>query len=344
MSANRNEGFVLQKFGNAKESFVLKELEKPMCGDYDVVIASEAFGLNFADVMARQGLYGDAPQLPCVLGYECVGSIVQVGCKVTAVNIGDRVTAFSRFGSYARMVKTTEQAVAKIPESWDVVTALACATQGCTAWFAAHETFPIRKGDVAVVMAAAGGVGGILVQLLKNRGAHVIGVVGSSKKIDYVKALGADDVVIREAGKLGELIVAANKNKKIDIAFDNIGGKTFKELFKIIAPGGRIAGYGAADRLLLKGWWGKYKLGFGFGFYNPVQLLIPSKTMAGINMLRIADRQPSLLQECLLQVTQAVDSGAVKVPDGKVFNYTQLSEAHEYLGSGRSVGKIAVTW
>jgi NADPH2:quinone reductase len=344
MSANRNEGFVLHKFGSAGDSFLLKELPMPTCGDNEVVIASEAFGLNFADVMARQGLYGDAPPLPCVLGYECVGRIVQVGNKVTAVKIGDRVTAFSRFGSYARFVKTTEQAVVQIPESWGVVTALACATQGCTAWFAAYETFPVRKGDVAVVMAAAGGVGSVLVQLLKNRGAHVIGVVGSSAKIDYVKALGADDIVIREPGKLGELILAVNHNKKIDIAFDNIGGKTFKELFKIIAPGGRIAGYGAAERLLLRGWWGKYKLGFGFGFYNPVQLLIPSKTMAGINMLRIADKQPALLQECLVQVTGAIEKGTVKVPEGKLFKAAELSAAHEYLESGRSVGKIAVSW
>lgn len=344
MNGKSNEGFVLRKFGSAADAFQLKELPTPVCGDHEVVIASEAFGLNFADVMARQGLYGDAPPLPCVLGYECVGRVIQIGKKVSAVKIDDRVTAFSRFGSYARFVKTTEQAVVQIPDSWDVVTALACATQGCTAWFAAYETFPVRKGDVAVVMAAAGGVGSILVQLLKIRGARVIGVVGSSAKIDYVKTQGADELVIRGIGKLGEQILAANQHKKIDIVFDNIGGRTFKELFKITAPGGRIAGYGAADRLLLRGWWGKYKLGFGFGFYNPVQLLIPSKTMAGINMLRIADKQPTLLQECMVQVTRAVANGSVVVPVGKLFAAAELPNAHEYLESGRSVGKIAVKW
>ena len=132
--------------------------------------------------------------------------------------------------------------------------------------------------------------------------------------------------------------------KGLDIIYDNIGGRTFRNLSALLCPGGRIAGYGAAERLDRKGPFATLGLVFGFGFFSPVKLLVPSKTMAGINMLRIADHRPELLQHCLQETVKLAAEGKIHPVNGGEFPVSEIGKAHALLESRKSTGKIIVRW
>lgn len=334
----------LVRYGNAETAFEKRALQLPATGKGQIRIAVESFGLNFADVMARRGYYREAPPLPAVLGYEVVGRVDEMGEGVSGFSKGQRVMAFTRFGAYATHAVSDHRAVIAIPDSMDNCTAAALATQGCTAYFAVYESVPVRAGEHVLVQAAAGGVGTLLVQMLKAKGAIVYGMVGSDEKFAVLKELGVDVPVNYNKENIAELIRSKRNGKGFDIIYDNVGGKTFRNLSKLLEPGGRIVGYGAAERLQRSGIFGTLGLVFGFGFFSPVKMLVPSQTMAGINMLRIADHKPELLQHCMQEVIQMAAAGKIKAINGGSFGIDELAKAHAFLESRKSIGKIVVNW
>jgi NADPH2:quinone reductase len=174
----RTQGFVLTEIGEAQRAFSFQDIEIAPLQPDEVLIASEAFGLNYADVMARLGLYREAPPRPCVLGYELVGRVTEVGANVDPSLVGQRVLAFTRFGAYAKHAKTTANAIVSI-DDMPAHEALPFATQGVTAHYMAEVLSPIQAHDHVLVHAAAGGVGSFLVQLAKLKGATVYGKIGS---------------------------------------------------------------------------------------------------------------------------------------------------------------------
>lgn len=338
------EAFFLTRYGHSSTAFERRNLSLPALKPGQVRIAAEAFGLNFADVMARKGLYREAPPLPAVLGYEVVGRVDATGEGVTNVKTGQRVVAFTRFGGYATHAVSDARAVAAIPETMDVCTAAALATQGCTAWYAAEETFPVRAGDHVLVQAAAGGVGSLLVQLMKRKGAIVYGTIGSDEKAALLRELGVDHIINYRKNDVVKVVRELRGGKGLDVIYDNVGGKMFRRLAGLLEPGGRIAGYGAAERLERKGPFATARLALGFGFFSPVALLVPSKTMAGINMLRVADHKPEVLRACLERVVALGVSGEIRPVCGGIFPAGELAAAHALLESRKSTGKIVVKW
>lgn len=150
---------VLVRTGKVSNAFEIREISIPECSDNFVCIAVEAFGLNFADVMARKGQYRDAPPIPSVLGYDVCGRIVAVGKNVSLHKVGDRVTALTRFGGYAEFAVTEERAAVKINDDADACASLALATQGATAWYCAEEVCSLYENERVLITAAAGGVG-----------------------------------------------------------------------------------------------------------------------------------------------------------------------------------------
>jgi NADPH2:quinone reductase len=338
------EAFYLTRYGNADQAFEKRPLKLAAPAASQVRIAVEAFGLNFADVMARRGYYREAPPLPAILGYEVVGRVESAGENAGDFKAGQRVIGFTRFGGYATHALCDHRAVATIPETMDNCTAASMATQGCTAYFAAFETVPVRAGDHVLVQAAAGGVGSMLVQLLKQKGAIVYGTAGSDEKFPLLKKLGVDFAINYRSEDPVAAIRRLRNGKGLDVIFDNIGGKTFRNLATLLEPGGRIVGYGGAERLERNRFFGTLGLVLGFGFMNPVKLLVPSKTMAGINMLRIADHKPELLRHCMHEVIALCVSGALAPVRGGIFPAGDLPKAHAFLESRKSTGKLVLEW
>jgi NADPH:quinone reductase-like Zn-dependent oxidoreductase len=333
----------LNKHGNSATAFETKDAEIPKAGKGELIVKVHSFGLNFADVVARRGLYPEAPKNPAVLGYDVAGTIHALGEGVEGFKIGQRVTALTRFGGYAEYAKTMLEGVAVIPDDLDYATATALATQGCTAYFCAYESVKLHEGDRLLIHAAAGGVGSLLVQMAKHEKCIVYGTA-SSKKIDFLKSIGVDVPIDYTKDDFSEVI--KNTNKRIDIAYDSIGGSTFKKSMKILNAGGRMVTYGAAEQIngnntnKLRA----LKTVFSFGIFSPLQLLMTSRAVIGVNMLKIADNRPHIFKHCLDAVVKMAHEGIITPRVDKIFNAKDIVEAHNYLEGRQSMGKVVVEW
>lgn len=335
----------LIRHGDAQGAFEMRESPAPEAGPGQVRIAVEAFGLNYADVSARHGTYQDAPPLPSVLGYEVVGRIDALGPEVTGFTAGQRIAALTRFGGYATSAVTDYRAAVPIPDDMDVGIAAALPTQGCTAYFSAEEMVRLHPGDHVLIQAAAGGVGTLLVQLAKHRGCYVYGTAGSDDKLEYLRTQGVDKPINYRRDDFAEVIKRERGADGLDVIFDSIGGSAIRKGLQLLAPGGRIVCFGAASHeagsfQILR----SLKFALSFGFPHPIPLLMNSRSILGVNMLRIADHRPLVLQRCMQNVAKLALDGVLRPVVGGRFTADKIGEAHAFLEGRRSTGKIVVTW
>lgn len=336
---------VLVRHGAPGEAFELRELPAPTPAAGQVRIAVDAFGLNYADVSARQGTYLDAPPPPSVIGYEVVGRIDDLGPGVNGFAPGQRVTALTRFGGYATQAVTDARAVVPIPEDMDVGVAAALPTQGCTAYFCAEEMVRLHPGDHVLVQAAAGGVGTLLVQLCKRRGCIVYGTAGSDEKIEYLRSLGVDHPIQYRREDFATAVRRLRGDQGLDVIFDSLGGSAVRKGIALLGAGGRIVCLGAAERQPGRPQWlADLRFAASFGFPHPIPLLLSSKSLLGVNMLRISDQRPETLARCLRAVAALTESGDLRPTVGGRYTADRLAEAHELLGGRQSTGKVVVTW
>lgn len=339
------KAWVLTKYGKAEQAFSLQEMPEEAPGAGMVAVDVEAFGLNYADIMARRGMYRDAPPKPCVIGYEVCGRISAVGDGVTDLQVGQRVAAFTRFGGYSTRVVTPADGTVPIPEDMAAGVALALTVQYVTAWFCAEDRVTLMEGDHVLVQAAAGGVGTALVQLCKRKGCVVYGTAGSPEKLKYLVEQGVDVPINYRKEDFYEKIKSLRGEEGIDVAFDSLGGKAFKKQEKLLKPGGRIIGFGAASRSnggrsIIS----DIRMVLGFGFYSPPFMLMKSKGIIGVNMLRIADHKPKLLKHCLTEVVKLAEEGAINPVIGGEFAAEDLVKAHKFVEERKSIGKVIVNW
>lgn len=344
MNKITTEAIVLKQNGSAATAFERRAWEINQPKDNEVMIESEAFGLNYADVMSRLGLYREAPPLPCVVGYEVVGRITQVGKDVSSDLVGKRVLAFCRFGGYAKQVVTQEYAVVPIDDI-PAEQAMVLCTQAVTAYYMAVYLTPIQAGEKVLIHAAAGGVGTLLVQLARLRGAEVFAKIGDDSKAEVVRALGADHVINYRKGDYAEEVKRLLKGDRLDASFNPAAGSTFKKDFELIGSGGRVVLFGASE--MSSGKYGIFsKLNFlrKMGLVLPIGLMMRSKNVLGVNMLKIADNRPIVLTHCLKEVVTLYKDGKLLPQVGGVYSIDEVAKAHEALEKGKTTGKLTVKW
>ncbi len=334
---------VLVRKGDPAKAFEIREVPTPKIKESEVLIKVEGFGLNFADVMARQGLYADAPPMPSILGYDVTGLVTEVAPDVTHLKVGDRVTAMTRFGGYAEYVAAMAMGTAKIADSVPVGEATALTTQYCTAYYAAAEVINLHEGDRVLIHSAAGGVGTALLQYAKYKNCEIFATAGSEAKVKFLTESGVHHAINYSTTDFEKEVFRLTNGQGVDVIFDAVGGSSVKKGFRSLAPGGRIVCYGASG-ISDKNIFGKISTLLGFGFYHPLQFMTSSKAIIGVNMLRIADNKPTTLKRCLDNVVKLYEQGVFKPVVGKVYPISQLGEAHSFLESRRSSGKITVTW
>lgn len=334
---------VLTRTGKSSKAFEIKDWDKPEMQAHEVLIEVEAFGLNFADVMARNGAYDDAPKIPCVLGYEVVGRLVEVGTEVAHLQAGMRVLAMTRFGGYAQFAVTDARVVVEVPEEAPAGELTALATQYGTAYFSAAEMTTLHSGDHVLIQAAAGGVGTALVQYAKHRGCTVYGTASPSKH-DYLRQLGVDHPIDYRSQDFEEEIKKMRGDAGLDVVFDSIGGKSVKKGRRLLGAGGRIVCYGAAKLSNNPNFFQLIRVALGFGFLSPIPLLQQSKGIIGVNMLRMADNRPEVVQRCFSEVLQLYKDGVFKPTVDSYLPVSRIAEAHDRLGGRKTVGKVAVYW
>jgi NADPH2:quinone reductase len=269
--------------------------------------------------------------------------VIETGEGVKTLKTGQMVVAFTRFGGYGEFVKTPAEAAIPMPNGYDPARATALGTQACTAVYLAEEATRLLPSEKVLIQAASGGLGRILVQLAKHYGCEVYGTASGSKQ-DYLKEIGVDHPI--DYTREDFFRVLSGQGIKLDVVFDNLGGKRYKNGLKLLGPCGRIISYGAADQN--KGSkttkWDTIKLGLGFGFHSPIPLVTQSKAMIGVNMLRIADFKPLIMKKMLERSVELATMGIIDPRLDRTFPATKMGEAHEWLESRKSMGKVAVVW
>ena len=334
----------LVKNGKSEQAFEQREVPDPICSDDQVLITVEGFGLNYADIMARLGLYDDCPKLPTIIGYDVVGVIEKIGKNVIGYQIGDRVLALTRFGAYATKAVADARVISKIGNDVDIAQATGLATQYSTAYYCAYEAVNIFPDDVVLVHAAAGGVGNGIAQLSKLKGAIVIATAGSDEKIKLLRNMGMDHVINYRKEDYVTKIKSIGLHKKVDVVFDSIAGDNIGKGFKMLNAGGRLVIYGASkltestNKLIV------LKNALQFGIYHPAEFMMASKSMIGVNMLSIADNKPEIIQRCMNGIVKLFEQKQIKPLEGKIYGIEELVQAHNDLENRKTIGKMAVKW
>ena len=330
----------LLRHGSANTAFAVRTLPDPFPGPGQVRVAVEASGINFADILARRGAYPEAPKPPCVLGFEVVGQIDAVGSGVTGVAPGQRVLALTRFGGYASSVVVPAGAVVPIPGGLDAGAAAALGTQGVTAWIAAEHLVTIEAGDHVLVHSAAGGVGTLLVQLARARGAVVTGTVGSDDKFPLLERLGVTHAINSRTHDFSREL-----RQRPDVIFDAVGGASVRKGLALLSTGGRLVSYGVAT-LSGSGWALPRAVGMllGFGWVHPLSLLVRSKGLIGLNLLALSDEKPGLVGRALQATVELAARGTLAPVVDRKFAADAVGEAHAHVESRRSVGKVVLMW
>jgi len=335
----------LIKKGKADKSFEWREVKKPTVGEKDVLIKVSAFGLNYADVMARLGLYPDMPSMPCVLGYDVCGVVDEVGSGISKFAKGDYVVALTRFGGYADYAITDERACIQIDPQIPAYQQLAMATQLSTAYCAAIESIHLREGDTILVHAAAGGVGLGIVQIALWKKCQVIAIAGNDEKLKFLKSIGVQHTINYRSEDIYQKIRDFGLHRKIDFIFDSVaGGRNIKLGFRALNSGGKYVIFGVSK---LSGSKNIFRLipellSFATTLFSPAKFLMPSKSMIGINMLAIADNKPEVVERCMQEVYKLYQQGVFSNIQGENYTKSQLVEAHQLLEDGKTIGKLAI--
>jgi NADPH:quinone reductase len=337
MSSSR--AWFVDRYGGP-ERLGLRERSDPTPGPGEVLVRTAAIGLNFADLFVRSGDYPRTPKAPFVPGMEISGTIEAVGPGVAALAPGQRVVALPIFGGHAEKVAVSAKRVFPLPDGTDLIEAAAVAVTFLTAWYACHRA-QIAAGDRVVVTAAAGGVGTALLQLLKERGATILALVGSEQKLALCRELGAASAGLYASA---EALVDRVSGGRPDVVIDAVGGRLFSRLWKRLEPGGRYVLYGFAAASGGKGV-AKARAArelLAMGFHSPYGVIQTCRTLIGFNLSLLPDRSGELRRGAE-EIFASWKSGRIRPILGPRFAFDRLPDAHRALASRRTTGKVVVT-
>lgn len=306
------------------EVLTLQDVPLPEPGPGQARVRIHRIGVNYIDIYHRTGLY--PLDLPFTPGSEAAGVVDAVGEGVTEVKVGDRVAYAMHRGSYAEYAIVPAWILAPIPDEISFETAAAVMLQGLTAHYLTHSTFPIQPGHKVLVHAAAGGVGLLLVQMAKARGATVFGTVSTQAKAELAKAAGADEVILYTQEDFAEAIQTITGGEGLDCVYDSVGKDTFEKSLKCLRPRGYLVLFGQSS-----------------GPVPPVDLQILN-SHGSLYVTRPSLAHYILDREELLQRTNDlfawIKEKKLDVRIDSTFPLAQAAEAHKRLESRASSGKI----
>jgi NADPH:quinone reductase-like Zn-dependent oxidoreductase len=338
-AAMRSGAWFVDRYGGP-ERLVLRERPDPTPGRGEVLVRTAAIGLNFADLFVRAGVYPRTPTPPFVPGMEISGTVEAAGEDVVDLPAGTPVVGIPLFGGHAEKVVVPATRVFPLPEGVDLVEAAAMPVVFLTAWYAIARG-DVRTGERVVVTAAAGGVGTALLQLLSERGARTLALVGSEGKIPLCLGLGAEG-----AGLYGSAVgmIDAGFAGHADVVIDAVGGRLFRRLWRRLDTGGRYVLYGFAAA---SGERGVAKLAAArelaaMGLLAPYALIQSCRTLVGFNLSLLPDRAGEL-RAAATQLFAGWKRGSIRPVLGPRFPFERLPEAHRALAGRGTTGKVLIT-
>lgn len=323
---------------------VLKITERPdpapAAGEVSIrVLAS---GINFADILARQGLYPDAPKLPTVVGYEVAGTIEAVGPQTDASLAGKAVLALTRFGGYADVVTVPVTQVFEKPDLLTFEQAAAIPVNYLTAYGLLVVMGGLRKGEAVLIQNAGGGVGLAALDIAKEIGATTYGTASSGKH-EFLKARGLDHAIdYRNNDWLAELMRLTDR-RGVELAIDPIGGKSWKQSYKALRSTGRLGVFGVSvgSSEGLAGKLGMLKAAAQMPWFHPLALMGRNKGVFGLNLGHLW-HESAKINEWMQVILDGVRKGWARPYVDKTFSFEQAGEAHAYIEARRNIGKVVL--
>lgn len=302
----------------------LEDVPMPEPREGEARVKIEAAGVNFADIYSRRGQY--AATLPAILGQEAAGVVDAVGPGVRDVKPGDRVAYTSHPGAYAQYATVPAWRLVAIPEQVETRQAAAVMLQGMTAHYLTHSTYPLQAGETALVHAAAGGVGRLLVQIAKRRGARVLGTVSTEAKAQLARSGGADEVIFYTQTDFAAETRRLTSGQGVAVVYDSVGQSTFDKSLDCLKPRGYLVLYGQSS--------------------GPVPPLDPQVLNAKGSLFLtrptlvnyVADRNEIVWRAG--DLFKWIAAGELDVRIDKEFPLREAAEAHRYLEGRHTHGKV----
>ncbi len=313
----------VQKTGGP-EVLTLVDIPVPKPKPNEVIVKIAASGVNFIDVYFREGRYPSP--LPFVDGQEGAGTVTEVGSDVKTFKPGDHVAYSNVLGSYAEYAAVPAEKLVKVPSGISDEQAAAAMLQGMTAHYLVHSTYALKKGETALIHAAAGGVGLLLVQMAKNLGARVIGTAGTEEKAKLAKDAGADEVIVYTKQDFEAETKRLTENKGVHVIYDGVGKSTFEQDLNLLRPRGYLVLFGGSSGAVPP--------------FDPIKL-----SQKGSLFLT----RPSLMHYVLTReelehragdVLGWIAAGKLKLRIAQKYRLEEAQQAHKDLEARKTTGKV----
>ena len=329
---------VITRYG-PPEVLQVREAPDPEPGPGEVRIRVAAAGINFSDLLARMGLYPDAPKPPMVMGYEVAGTVDRLGAGVSTPHVGSRVVASTRFGGQSELAVAASDNVFGLPDDWSFEQGAALPVVYLTAHHLLVRVAAARAGETVLVHAAAGGVGLAVAELGKILGLRVIGLAGAGKHPvlrEYgVQPLDSADPRWWEAAR-------RLAPRGVDIVLDGVGA-SWRRGYDLLAPAGRLVMYGVSDliggpkRSLLRVLWRLVR----FPRFGPLGLMNNNRTVAGVNLGHLWNARELMAPQLAALVAYA-RAGQIRPRVDRSFRFSEAPAAHRYIHERRNIGKVVL--
>ena len=323
--------------------FEIRDAPDPSPGPGELRIRVRAAGINFADVLSRMGLYPDAPKPPMVVGYEVAGQVDAIGSGVTGFAIGDAVVALTRFGGYSELAVSPAELCFRVPPALSDAEAAAVPVTYVTAAVALYRMAALAPGETVLVHNAGGGVGIAATQLARLRRATVIGTA-SPMKHAALRSFGVEHVIDYTNASVPEEVRRITSGRGVDVVLDPIGGRSFGESYRMLAPLGRLIMYGvsAAAPGERRSWWKAFRAWRTTPRFNAMSLINRNRGVFGLHAGHLWDERAQLapLMDMLIAELHA---DRLRPVVAKTFPLERVAEAHRFIQSRSNIGKVVLT-
>lgn len=338
------------------DQLTLENHPRPICDAGQVLVGVRASGVCFADTIIRMGLYASAKEFvegPTTPGFEIAGIILEVGAGVSSLSVGDEVYAVTLFNGYASEVVVDAENVYTKPGHLSFEEAAGVPANFLTAWYALFELAHPRPGSKVLVHSAAGGVGTCLVQLAKQAGCHVVGVVGASHKVAAAIQNGADHVIDKQTQDLWSEAEKLAPDG-FDLVLDANGVSTLAASYDHVRRAGKLVVYGFHSMMPKVGGrpnWIKLAANYlRTPKFSPLKMTNSGKSVLAFNLSYLFDRR-DIASEGMSQIASWLDSGQISAPPITTYHLRDVAKAHADIESGQTIGKLIlkpeeseVTW
>jgi NADPH:quinone reductase-like Zn-dependent oxidoreductase len=326
------------------DSFLVRESPDPEPAAGQVRVRVRAAGVNFAELMASQGLYPDAPRVPCILGYEAAGTIDAVGQNAAPDLVGRRVLAFSRLGAHSDTICVDDRQILAMPDGMTFEEGAAITVNYLTAYHMLFRVGAVRPGHSVLIHMAAGGVGIAALQLCRSVKNVVTFGTASAAKHATIRANGCTYAIDYRTTDYAVEVKRLSAGEGVDLSLNALGGDSLRKDYRLLKPAGLLIGFGFANlvsgpRRNLLHVLGQLR---SVPKFDPMKLMNDNRAVAGVNVLHLLDERPALFQDEVGEVIRLYEQGAVKPIIDQTVPFADAPKAFRRLAEGKNVGKVVL--